>query len=218
MTPRDCLRITPLIASLGVRNPIGGWEDLFRIRNSFQILVHESQPELGSDYGNKPRRSFHEETVCSHCFGNRADPERVHRHVRQHVHQHASPSLSRNADRQASLLRRRSGARASGRTGLRSSIGQHASQCFICDVDQTRSLLWRRSGARASGRTGLRSSIGQHASQCLICDVDQTRSLLWRRSGARASGRTGLRSSKSSNCNRRALRLVGRLPVRRGGQ
>ena len=181
MTPRDCLRITPLTASLGVRNPIGGREDLFRIRNSFQILVHESQPELGSDYGNKPRRSFHEETVCPHCSGNRADPERVHRHVRQHVHQHASPSLVRNADRKASLLRRRSGWRASGSV-LRSSVGQHASQRLICNVDHACSLLRRQSGARDSGR------------------------------------RPGLRSSTSSNCSRRALRLVGRLPVRRGGQ
>jgi hypothetical protein len=183
MTSRVCLRSNPLIASFEVHNDIGNRHRLFWIRNGFPILSRESSPELGSDYGTKPSRSFHEETVPPYYPGNLAHPERIPHRVCQRgcqrVHQHASPRLVRNADRKPGLLRRRS--------------------------------------RRTSGRSVLRSCIRRHASQCLIGSVDRACLLLWRRS-RRASGRSVLLSSVSTDCNRPALILVGRLSLWRGGQ
>jgi hypothetical protein len=150
MTSRSCLHIHPLSVSIGMLNQIGNRQDVFRIRIGFQFLIRESSPELGSDYGTKPSRSFHEETVHPHCPGNRAHSERIPQRVCQRVHQHASPRLVRNADLKPCLLWRRS-RWTSGRTGLCAGIGQHDSHCGI---DPAGLLLWWRS-RWTSGRTGL---------------------------------------------------------------
>jgi hypothetical protein len=171
MTSHECLRINLLLASLGVRSHIGNRQDLFRICIGFQILSRKSSPELGSDYGTKPSRSFHEETVHPHCPGNCAHSERVPQRVSQRVHQHVSQRLIRNTDRKPGLLRRRSG--RTGRSGLCSGIRQYASQCRNGSDDNTRNLLRRRSGR--TGRSGLCSGIRQHASQCRNGSIDQTR-------------------------------------------
>jgi hypothetical protein len=177
MTSRVCLRSNPLIASFEVHNDIGNRQDLFRIRIGFSILIRESSPELGSDYGTKPSRSFHEETVPPHYPGNRAHPERIPQRVCQRVHQYNSPRLVHNHDRKPCLLRRRSGrAWWTGLLRLRSGVGRHASHCRCGNVDQVGILLRRRSGR--SGWTGLlrlRSGVDRHASQCRNFSIDQTR-------------------------------------------
>ena len=185
MTLPGCLCSDPPGASFEVGNDLGNGQGLFRIRIEFQIPSRKSSPELGSDYGTKPSRSFHEETVYPHCPGNRAHLERIPQRVCQRVHQHASPRLVRNTDRKLGLLRRRSGwASGNGRRSLCSGLGQHASQ--YGNVDRGLILLWRRSGwASGNGRRSLCSGLGQHASQ--YGNVDRGLILLWRRSG-RASG------------------------------
>jgi hypothetical protein len=227
MTSRVCLRSNPLIASFGVHNDIGNRQDLFRIRIGFSILFRESSPELGSDYGTKPSRSFHEETVPPYCPGNLAHPERVP----QRVHQHASPPLVRNADRKPGLLRRGSRrASGNGRPSLCTGIGQHASNRLNGNVDQFRILLRRRS------RWLLRlcSGIGRHAAHFLDSNVDQFRILLRRRSRGLLRLCSGIGRHAAhcldrnfvqtptlgirSNGGLRALILIGRLPVRRDGQ
>jgi len=189
MTPRNCLRIDRRAPSLTMGCRIRNMDGMFRMRINFQILSGKSSTQLGSDYGTKPRRSFHEETVYPHCPGNRAHPERIPQRVCQRVHQHASPRLVRNPDRKPILLRRRS--RRAWWTGrLRSGICRRASHCLNSNVDQFRILLRRRSG-RAWWTGRLRSGIRQHTSQCRNGSIDQTRL---------------------------ELNQVGRLSVRRDGQ
>ncbi len=135
MTLTGCLCSDPPGASFEGGNDLGSGQGLFRIRIEFQISSRKSSPELGSDYGTKPSRSFHEETVHPHCPGNRAHPERIPQRVCQRVHQHASPRLVRNTDRKPGLLWRRSG--RGSRSGLRT---------VDCSADQAVILLRRRSG------------------------------------------------------------------------
>jgi hypothetical protein len=218
MTSCGCLRIRSLSASFGVRSAIGNWQGLFRIRIEFQISSRKSSPELGSDYGTKPSRSFHEETFHPHCPGNRAHPERIPQRVCQRVHQHASPRLVHNADHKLDLLRWRS-RRASGRRRSRicSGIGQHPSECLIGGVDQGRILLRRGSGrASRRGRSGLCAH--QHASQRFIGSVDPAGILLRRGSGRASRWRRSGLCSGTDNCDHPALSLVGRLPLRGDGQ
>ena len=225
MTSRNSLRSNRRAPSLRAGYHVQNMDGMFRMRINFQILSGKSSTQLGSDYGTKPRRSFHEETVYPHCPGNRAHPERIPQRVCQRVHQHASPRLVRNPDRKPILLRRRS--RRAWWTGrLRSGICRRASHCLNSNVDRFRILLRRRS--RRAWWTGrLRSGICRRASHCLNSNVDQFRILLRRRSGrAWWTGRlrSGIRQHTSQCRNgsidqtRLELNQVGRLSVRRDGQ
>ncbi len=208
MTSRSCLHNHPLSVSTGMLNKIGNEQGLFRIRIEFQIPSRKSSPELGSDYGTKPSRSFHEETVHPRHPGNRAHPERIPQRVCQRIHQHASPCLVRNADPNPGLLRRRSRRTSRiGRPGLCSGLSQHDSQCGI---DSVRGLLRRRSRWTSRiGRPGLCSGLSQHDSQCGI----DSAGLLLRRRSRRASriGRSGLCSGLSQHDSQCGIDSAGLL-------
>ncbi len=204
MTSRTCLHIHPLSVSTGMLNKIGNEQGLFRIRIEFQIPSRKSSPELGSDYGTKPSRSFHEETFHPHCPGNRADPERVSQRVCQRIHQHASPRLVRNADPNPGLLRR--GSRWTsriGRSGLCSGLGQHTALRSVCGDD----LVLLRRGSRWTsriGRSGLCSGLGPRASLRSVCSDD----LVLLRRGSRWTSRIGRSGLCSGLGPRASLRSV----------
>jgi hypothetical protein len=75
--------LSNLTGPFSVRSKIDKKEDLFWIRNRFQILVRKSVPDLGSEYGNKPYRSFREQTIPSSCPRNRAQHQRVRQYASQ---------------------------------------------------------------------------------------------------------------------------------------
>jgi hypothetical protein len=81
--------LSNLTGSSGVRSHIDKKEDMFWIRNRFQILVQKSAPDLGSEYGNQPYRSFREQSLPPSCPRNRAQ----HQHVCQHARQDATQRL-----------------------------------------------------------------------------------------------------------------------------
>lgn len=186
-------------------------EDSFRIRNEFQILIRIDASEIGSEYGNRPYRSFREKIVPSPRARNCAHAQHVRQRNRHDINDdYTSQCFTCGSGDARSLLRRRS-RRPSGMYGLR-HVANYDSGCFSCSNVDEGSLLRRRSG-RPSGMYGLRCVANYDSGYISCSGVDESRG-----SGHRSELRAGVHGASDCGRNCCDLMAVGRLSNRSGGQ